>query len=111
MLGRFLEKRVVAQELKPLRFSRKVLTKGYITTLKTLNRFFSKMAERWTLIPLLKYSPGRVLYYKKKNLIEIGDPQLACSPCQIAARKISENEAKQVLNTFKYHVSCTDGKI
>jgi len=23
------------------------------------------MAERWTLISLLKYSPGRVLYYKK----------------------------------------------
>ena len=26
------------------------------------------MAECWTLIPLLKYSPGRVLYYKKTLL-------------------------------------------
>ena len=33
-----------------------------------MNRFFSKMAERWTLIPLLKYSPDRVLYYKKTLL-------------------------------------------
>ena len=32
------------------------------------------MAEHWTQILLLKYSLGRVLYYKK-NLIEIGDPQ------------------------------------
>ena len=40
------------------------------------------MAEHWTQIPLLKYSPGRVLYYKK-NLIEIGDPQLAYSPCKL----------------------------
>jgi hypothetical protein len=45
-----------------------------------MNQFFSKMAEHWTQIPLLKYSRGRVLYYKK-NLIEIGDPQLAYSPC------------------------------
>ena len=53
------------------------------------------MAERFTLIPLLKYSPDKVLYYEKnlieigdpdrvlyykKNLIEIGDPQFAYSP-------------------------------
>ena len=31
---------------------------------------FSKMAEYWTQIPLLKYSPGRVLYYKKKTLLK-----------------------------------------
>ena len=46
-----------------------------------MNQFFSKIAEHGTQIPLLKYSPGRVLYYKK-NLIEIGDPQLAYSPCK-----------------------------
>ena len=28
------------------------------------------MAEHWNLIPLLKYSPGRVLYYKKKTLLK-----------------------------------------
>ena len=28
------------------------------------------MAEHWTQIPLLKYSPGRVLYYKKKTLLK-----------------------------------------
>ena len=28
------------------------------------------MAEHWTHIPLLKYSPGRVLYYKKKTLLK-----------------------------------------
>ena len=39
------------------------------------------MAEYGTQIPLLKYSPGRVLYYKK-NLIEISNPQLAYSPCE-----------------------------
>ena len=38
------------------------------------------MAECWTQIPLLKYS--LVEYYTtKKNLIEIGDPQFAYSPC------------------------------
>ena len=39
------------------------------------------MGEHGTQIPLLKYPPGRVLYYKN-NLIEIGDPQLAYSPCK-----------------------------
>ena len=35
-----------------------------------MNRFFSKVAEHGTQIPLLKYSPGRVLYYKKKTLLK-----------------------------------------
>ena len=39
------------------------------------------MTEHWAQIPLLKYSSGRVLFYKK-NLIEIGDPQLTYSPCK-----------------------------
>ena len=49
------------------------------------------MAEHGTQIPLLKYSPGRVLYYKK-SLIEFGDPQLAYSPCKIAGKIPKEIE-------------------
>ena len=66
------------------------------------------MAEHWTQIPLLKYSPGRVLYYKKKNLIEIGDSQLAYSPCKrdflvlVLMIKITNNlnKNKNGKNTF-----------
>ena len=32
-------------------------------------------------IPLLKYAPGIVIYYKK-NLIEIGDPHFVYFPCK-----------------------------
>ena len=55
------------------------------------------MAEHWTQIPLLKYSPGRVLYYKKKNVIEIGDPQPAYSPCKLQLVAMETREREKIL--------------
>ena len=52
------------------------------------------MAEHGTQIPLLKKPTLLVEYYTiKKNLIKIGDPQLAYSPCQLVrapARKTGD---------------------
>ena len=49
------------------------------------------MGELGIQIPLLKYSPGRVLYYKK-NVIEIGDPQL-----------VSDNYSSYDPQAFSHH--------
>ena len=57
-----------SQALKPMRYKALLEKRPNKRVYKQLyNRFFSKMAEHWTQIPLLKYSPGRVLYYKKKK--------------------------------------------
>ena len=70
-----------SQALKPLRFSKKVLTKGYINNSLKFETIFSR---KWLRVGDYSFALLTLLveYYTIKNRIEIGDLQFAYSHCQ-----------------------------
>ena len=82
-------KLVVVRHLSPCattRFSNNVLTKGYINNFINFESIFLENSCAWDTNSSAEVLSWESTILQKKNLIEIGDPQLAYSPCKLKSQ-------------------------